>query len=143
MKDNMLRISGILLALCSAGCGNGKAEADAKPAVGISFTRDVQPILDANCVQCHMTGAAQGDLVLEDGRSYAALVGVQSIQAPMKRVAAGDPEASYLFLKLTGTHVKGGGKGSGMPMVEGIYKPLDARSVATVRSWIESGADNN
>lgn len=139
----MRRIAGIILILCSAGCGNGKTEADSQPAAGISFARDVQPILDASCVQCHMTGAAQSELVLEDGLSYAALVGVQSIQAPMKRVSAGDPEASYLYLKLTGAHLKAGGQGSGMPMVEGVYKPLDARSLATVRSWIESGANNN
>lgn len=143
MRTGMPHIASIFLLISVAGCGEEKSAVDGRPATGISFARQVQPILDTNCVQCHMTGAAQGGLILEEGLSHAALADVQSTEAPMKRVAPGNSRASYFYLKLTGEHLQAGGQGSGMPMVEGIYKPLDATSLATIRSWIESGANNN
>lgn len=129
----------VLLLVLSAVCGNMSSKAEPR-LEQVSLARDIQPILDGHCVQCHMTGAAQAGLILEDGASYEMLVGVPSSQARLSRVQPGQPEASYLFLKLMGTHAGAGGEGSGMPLVEGVYKPLDAKSIALIRSWIQSGA---
>lgn len=139
-----LRLSGVLMLLCLAACGDGgKDQVAAAPAAGPSLARDVQPIFDANCVQCHMTGVAQGNLLLEDGAVHAALVNRRSSEAAMDLVTPGQPNASYLYLKMTGGHIAAGGQGAGMPLIEGVYKPLDAASLATVRSWIEAGAPQN
>ena len=65
--------------------------------------------------------------------SFASLVGVASIQQPaILRVAAGDPDNSYLVQKLEGN------AGSRMPA--GGRPPLDPAVIAEIRQWITDGA---
>src|SRR5690625_3977970 len=52
----------------------------------VSFEQDVQPLFNNNCVFCHMTGAESGNVNLEPGISYEALVGVKSTQYDLERV---------------------------------------------------------
>ena len=132
-----LLIFGVLI----AGCDDHSTRTPDSAEEGrISFSGDVQPILDAHCLQCHAKEMPQADLVLEDGQAIAMLVGAKSGQAPMLRVAPGDPGASYLVHKLKGTHLDVGGAGMGMPLTEGRYTALDARSITTVEQWIRDGA---
>lgn len=66
--------------------------------------------------------------------SYASLVGVASLQAPaVQRVAAGDPDNSYLIQKLEGT-----GMNERMPF-GGPY--LQQSTIDVVRQWITDGAN--
>lgn len=104
------------------------------------FSRDVQPILDANCVQCHALEIAQAELVLEDGISYDMLVRHPSTESALMRVAPGAPGESYLLLKLKGAHLEAGGTGLGMPLTEGNYTPLPEPAIAAIESWIAAGA---
>lgn len=100
-----------------------------------SFARDVQPILQASC-DCHVD-AAPADLSFTD--AYASLVDVPSTQAPgLDRVEPGAPDDSYLWHKLSGTHVAAGGSGDPMPAPAG---GLDAGSLATIEAWISGGAE--
>lgn len=84
---------------------------------------------------CHAGAAPAQGMSLEDGNSFAALVGVSSNQIPaILRVAAGDPDNSYLIQKLEGS---AGIVGMRMPLVGG---PLDPALIADIRQWISEGA---
>ena len=67
--------------------------------------------------------------------SFANLVGVASVQQPtLSRVAAGDPDNSYLVQKLEGTAATG----SRMPLGGGA---LDQALIDDIREWISNGAN--
>lgn len=50
----------------------------------VSFKRDLQPVLDAQCVFCHVTGAENGGLNLGRRVARAALL-APSTEAPLPR----------------------------------------------------------
>lgn len=93
---------------------------------------------------CH--GGNAGGLSLEDGDSFAALVGVPAagvdaytnpdvdVSAEIL-VIAGDPDNSYLIKKLT----IGASGIKGSPMPDGT-SGTEAERVALIASWIENGA---
>ena len=67
--------------------------------------------------------------------SFANLIGVASVQQPtLSRVAAGDPDNSYLVQKLEGTAATG----SRMPLGGGA---LDQALIDDIREWISNGAN--
>lgn len=103
----------------------------------VHFEQDLQPFFNQQCYACHLRGAEPGGLALEPGVAYDELVGVESTQSDLLRVAPGEPEASYLVHKLRGTHVEVGGEGVRMPQggVEVSEVVLDA-----IVRWIEAGA---
>jgi hypothetical protein len=88
---------------------------------------------------CHIAGAAQGGLDLYTNL-WAAVVNVKSTQSALKLVEPGDPEKSYLFLKLTSAYLTVGGSGGPMPLPPG---QLDAGQMELIRAWIAQGAPNN
>jgi hypothetical protein len=102
----------------------------------ISFSADVQPVLDASCAsRCHGERAA-GGLVLSGPGSYKALAGAASrMEPPLLLVAPGAPDSSYLVMKLEGTHKKG----KAMP----IGDSLDPAVIEAIKAWIAAGAREN
>jgi hypothetical protein len=88
---------------------------------------------------CH-TGPAGGNLpagldLSSADASFTNLVGVASVQqATLLRVAAGDPDNSYLVQKLEGTAASGGR----MPLGAGA---LDQALLNDIRQWITDGAN--
>jgi uncharacterized protein (TIGR03118 family) len=95
-------------------------------------------------VSCHTgTPSATADglpgvMNLSAGNSFAALVGVASLEQPsLQRVAPGDAANSYLIHKLEGAP---GITGSRMPL-NGPF--LDQATIDQVKSWINAGALNN
>lgn len=134
----------ILAGFCAAAYGR-QADSQAGAAMQtvqqpkVSFKNDIQPILDAHCVACHLTGAAQANLNLEEGLAYAALVRQRAQQSPFQRVAPGEPNESYLIRKVEGSHIKVGGQGTQMPPLG----PLNKESIALIRQWILYGAPDN
>jgi hypothetical protein len=106
----------------------------------VSYTVDIQPIWDMRCVTgCHVEGGSgflSADLLLTPEKSYAQLVGVMSVGSPgLSRVAATDPEGSYLWHKLNNTQVDVNGGGSQMPV-----GGLPADQIAKIEQWIDEGA---
>jgi len=103
----------------------------------------VQAIFNAKC-SCHLgpPSLSNGQLELSEGVAYANLVGVPSPKATMtNRVEAGDPAASYLYLKLTGDYLTvPGGTGDPMPLIGG---PLSDTELMTIEAWILAGAPND
>ena len=90
------------------------------------------------CTQCHAGASAPLSLSLQAGFSYDQLVGVPSVQVPeLLRVDPGQPDDSYLVMKIEGAPGITGGR---MPL--GL-SPLSAEQIATIRAWIADGALEN
>jgi mono/diheme cytochrome c family protein len=124
----------VILAL-GAGCDGG-GEADPTDSGGAVTFSDVQPIFEANCSGCHM---ASGSPSGHDWEGYDTLVNVPSDELPsMDRIEPGDAQASYLFLKVTGTHGDAGGSGEQMPAMGA--EPLDQVDIDAIEQWILDGA---
>lgn len=113
----------------------------AVPASGATLDALQASVFTPNCAVsgCH-TGPASNslpsglDLTSADA-SFANLVGISSIQQPaLLRVAAGDPDNSYLVQKIEGTAASG----SRMPLGGGI---LDQALIDDIREWIANGAN--
>jgi hypothetical protein len=103
-----------------------------------SFHRDVEPILNKHCVQCHMEGTELGNFSLyPDPRGN--MVGMRSTQCRLNLVEPGDPDKSYVLRKMLGTHVAAGGKGMRMPWEYDLGKA----DIEVVRQWILQGAADN
>lgn len=121
----------------SAPSGAAMASTDAE----VSFKKDLVPLLKRRCAACHITGNEPGKMALVPKRAYEFIVDVDSVEvAGMKRVAPGDPEASYLFHKIAGTHLDVGGSGVRMPFHQG---PLPEKDIEAFKLWIQQGAQNN
>ena len=108
---------------------------------GVTWSTRVKKVLQANCGGCHggPTPSEGLDLTAED--AYAQLLS-PSIQEPgMKLVEPGDPEASYLWLKLLGGP---GIVGKAMPIdpLNGT-RMLRPSELDDIKAWIENGAVEN
>jgi hypothetical protein len=105
----------------------------------VPLTPDLQSI-QANvftpiCSPCHSGASAPEGLMLDAAHSYNLLVGVPSTEVPtFDRVKAGDPNNSYIILKLQGSP---GIVGSRMPLNE---TPLPQSTIDVIRQWITNGA---
>jgi hypothetical protein len=98
-----------------------------------TFTQDVLPILQASC-SCHGAGAEAGVDLSDEAAFHTLVNGESSIGLPF--VESGDPDASYVVLKLRGEQATVGGGGSRMPLGE----PLRDDQIATIEAWITGGA---
>lgn len=115
-----------------------RAGAAAETTAQSYFQTEIAPLLVANCAICHMTGEEAGNMSLVPENAIASLVGVAAAEAPARtRVIAGDPDGSYLVMKLEGTHMAHGGAGARMPFGAA---PLPTQEIAKVRKWIAEGA---
>jgi Big-like domain-containing protein len=90
---------------------------------------------------CHSSLAQAGNLVLEAGMSFSQLVNAPPFnfaaqQAGLLRVKPGDPDNSFLTIKLTGPSLP---QGSPMPLGK---PPLSAAQIQLIRDWITAGAPN-
>ena len=106
----------------------------------VSFARDVQPIFEARCVDCHHPdNAVKVDLT----QPFDPLVGIVNRPNTWTRsektvlVVPGDPEASALVLKVSATDLDPKVDGDVMPW--SIPRVTDAE-LESLRSWIQSGA---
>lgn len=129
-----MRVRAVVLAVAVLVAAKPGAAADPPP---VSFARQIQPIFNVTCVECHIHGPAIGFLDLGPEAAYAELVGVWSTQADMPRVDPGSVATSYLVHKLQGTHVDVGGTGMRMPMGGA---QLSERQLDLIRRWIAEGA---
>lgn len=101
----------------------------------ISFKRDVQPILEDYCVNCHKPG----------GKGYVkSSLDLTSYEGTMKGtkfgpvVIPGNSEASTFTKLLTGTN-----HGLKMPMGLNGSGTLDRQYILVMRKWVNQGAKNN
>src|SRR3569832_1426474 len=140
------KVVSLAAAAALSGCaGNGNGlDSNGNPVAGggggtAPLTADFQSIQDnvftPICTKCHQGASAPEGLQLDATHSYALLVGVASTEQPdVLRVAAGDPDSSYIIRKLQGTP---GISGQQMPF-GGPYLPQS--TIAVIRQWITNGA---
>ena len=97
-------------------------------------------IFDLNCALsgCHAGSSPTQGLNLEAGQTFTNIVNVSSNQMPgLLRVRPGDPDQSYLYLKVTADPSI---VGSGMP----LGRPqLSEDQLEAIRLWISNGAPEN
>ena len=127
MNKNLSRFAVVSLPLvlvALTGC-NRPAE--------MSFAKDVQPILNKHCVECHLNGGqghqASGFMVdsyagLMKGTKFGpVIVPGDAVSSSFYRLVAGEVDASIRM-----PHGK---------------DPLPAAEIAVVENWINQGAKNN
>ncbi|MEO5823519.1 MAG: PSD1 and planctomycete cytochrome C domain-containing protein [Vicinamibacteraceae bacterium] len=102
------------------------AQAAAPPPAAVDFTRDVQPLLERHCYECHGTKKARGRLRLHAPDHIAK--GGQTGPA----FVAGDAEQSLLMRRVLGLDGE-----DRMPL---DADPLSEGELATLRAWIAGGA---
>ena len=126
-----------------------------------SAFNDIQnTIFTPRCSSCHLGGSPAGNVNLQSGNAYAQIVGVASCELPgMNRVQPGQPNNSYLFRKVEGSHTSlsgcnltscnpfGGcttGCGSQMPWSSSCTSssPLSSTQRSLIQGWINAGAPN-
>lgn len=104
-----------------------------------SYSSIQKDIFDRSCVKdCHEAIAPAASLRLSPGKSYKDLLNAASQQlTSWMRVVPGDPDRSYLILKVEGGV---GIVGAQMPR---LGAPLSPSTIARLRSWIGGGAPND
>ena len=138
MKKLLSLSIGILLMIGFTGCDSGSNPTGANdntPIEDVSFSNDVQPIFNNNCVGCH---PGNGNLSLAASESYNNLVGVTSNSyAPLKRVVPSNPDSSVLYQKILANP----DLSVGQRMPQG--GALSSNQIETIGTWIEEGAKDN
>lgn len=119
-----------------------KSVDDTATTPAVSFSVDLQFIFDRNCAYqgCHFPPDPEQGMDLTHGVSYANIVDVPSTEVPsLDRIEPGDPEASYLILKLEDRQAEVGGTGTRMPTELFLSEP----EIEKFKSWILAGAPDN
>ena len=125
-KKNAGKLTALsLLPLAMVACSG-------EPAV--SFSQDVKPIIDKNCIECHQAGgegevASGFDMASYDGLIKGARFG------PM--IIKGDAEGSNMIVLMEGR------ADPSISMPHGQQKSISKADIQTIRLWIEQGARNN
>jgi hypothetical protein len=100
----------------------------------VSYARDVEPILQANCLSCHKEGGAGFEASGFSMASYDELMkGTQ--YGPM--IVAGDSEGSNLLVLMEGR------ADPSISMPHGSMEPVGKADIDTIRRWIDQGAKKN
>jgi WD40 repeat protein len=113
----------LLLAVCLPTHPALAGDAD-KP---VSFSRDVQPILNRSCVGCHKPGKAKGKLDLS---TYAAF---RAGGETGPSFVPGEPDKSLVIEQVHGDE----------PAMPAKGDPLTASDVTTLSTWIRQGAKDD
>ena len=128
-----------LLGACSSGDGSFAPTPPPPvepPPFGANFSEIQANVFTPTCAAsgCHIGIGAPHGLRLDPANSYSLLVGVRSAQSPgTLRVAAANPDASYLLDKLEGTASFGNQMPLGGP-------PLSQAEIDVIALWILQGA---
>ena len=123
LLTGMLTAGAALLGL--AGCtGEG----------AVSYARDVEPILRANCLSCHQEGGAGFEASGFSMASYGELM-KGTHYGPM--IVAGDSEGSNLVVLMEGR------ADPSISMPHGRVEPVSKADIETIRRWIDQGAKEN
>ena len=99
----------------------------------VSYSQDVKPILDKNCLECHQAG---GTGTLASGFDMSGFEGLIKGTNFGPMVIGGDPEGSNLLVLIEGR------ADPSISMPHG-QKSIPKQDIQTIRLWISQGAKNN
>ncbi|MGE5437988.1 MAG: c-type cytochrome domain-containing protein [Syntrophothermus sp.] len=121
----------IFIVLLFTGCKDTGVDVDEKtiPALNVSFSQDIQPVLERHCVACHNESTKEGDLSLTTHVNITRDPGV---------VFPGEPQNSRLVWRIDPQYGM-----ALMPPIGSPYKPLNANQIEGIKTWIKEGAKNN
>jgi hypothetical protein len=133
MKNGYIYASVIVAGIISSatvsvtGCGK-------QPEQEVSFSKDIRPIINANCIKCHAPG----------GQGYEASgLNMQSYESLMKGTKFGpvikpeDALSSTLMILIDGR------ADPSINMPHGDNEPLSGEQIKLFEQWINQGAKNN
>jgi hypothetical protein len=125
----------VTLSVAVMGCGGGGGEEAGAP---VKYG-DVQAVFEKyGCTACHP--GVNPSLDLTEGNSYDELVGIRALEDPtLYRVVAGDPERSFLYLKVGGAPPLADIPAIGTRMPPRA-PPIDPEDMGLIRRWILQGA---
>jgi hypothetical protein len=122
-------------------------DAGSVPTGLLGFAQYIAPIIAAKCSPCHTTQAAAGlnftyaNLVTNATVTNTATKGCDLLSAPPKRVVAGDPDHSLIYVKLNEDAHQLMAHICGDPMPQPVSgKSLTTAELDTVAHWIRGGA---
>ncbi|MFN0076349.1 MAG: DUF1553 domain-containing protein [Prosthecobacter sp.] len=98
----------------------------AVPALAVDFDREIRPLLQESCIECHGEKKHKGELRL-DAKPFAFKGGHDG-----PAIVAGKPDKSPLYQRITNTDDK-----ERMPPKGDALSPSQ---IAAIKTWIESGA---
>ncbi len=119
---------------------DGGLERDGGPTT--TFTTDIVPIIQTYCVRCHSATnrPPRMDFRQPAQTTYDRLVNRPAIRAQADYIEPGDPDRSYLLLKIENRHQTiSGADGDFMPP-NGQRVRVSAPEVETMRTWVREGA---
>ena len=117
-----------LLALMLIALGGCKGEEK------VSFARDVKPIIEKYCIECHQTG---GEGEAASGFNMQDYAGVMKGTRHGPMVIAGDSGGSNMLVLMEGR------ADPSISMPHGKMEGANSKELATLRLWIDQGAQNN
>ncbi len=100
----------------------------AAPADGLKFSRDIAPILVANCVRCHSPETPQ---FKRSGLSVTTFESLMKGGKSGQEIAAGNPDESTIVHRIKGE------EGARMPPGQ---NPLGEGAIAKIAQWVKEGA---
>jgi hypothetical protein len=124
----------VTLSVAVMGCGGGGGEEAGAP---VKYG-EVQAVFEKyGCTACHP--GVNPSLDLTEGNSYDQLVGIRALEDPtLYRVVAGDPERSFLYLKVGGAPPLADIPAIGTRMPPRA-PPIDPEDMDLIRRWILQG----
>ncbi len=122
---HVVAVAGVVLL---AGCSQKPAE------LPVSFSKDVMPILQKHCSECHQSG---GEGEVASGLDLSSYKGIMKGTKFGPIVRPGDSISSTLSILIEG-HAD-----ASINMPHGNRPPLSKKETGTIASWINQGAKNN
>lgn len=118
------------LAAVVANSYDGKPAGEANKGGKVSFSKQVQPVLQANCYGCHQPAKAKGNYQMTSRKGL-----LQGGESGSPAVVPGEAEKSHVLEMITPQ----GGKAE-MPQGR---PPLAAGDIELIRRWISEGAEDD
>jgi uncharacterized membrane protein len=122
--SKFLMLAGVLL-IVLAGCNREAA---------VSYSQDVKPIIQANCLSCHEAGGAGYEASGFSMESYDDLMQGTKF-GPM--IVAGDSAGSNMIVLMEGR------ADPSISMPHGDMDPVRKKDIEIIKTWIDQGAKKN
>ena len=100
----------------------------------VSYSKDVKPVLDQYCIECHQAG---GEGTVASGFAMDSYENLMKGTRNGPMVIAGDAEGSNLIVLMEGR------ADPSISMPHGKQDSVPKQQIQEIRKWIEQGAKNN